>query len=61
MTYFLPRECPKCEMLIAPVQKPNVGDLAICPRCGAAMIFIEGLMLRLATMSERLSAQIQPT
>jgi len=46
MTYFLPRECPECDRIISPAEKPKVGDLAMCPRCDTILVFIDGLLLR---------------
>ena len=58
MSYFLPRECPKCERIVSPDAQPRVGDLAICPTCEVVMAFTEDLLVRLATPSERLHAQV---
>ncbi len=58
MFYFLPRECPRCERIISPATEPSVGDISICPLCDAALIYIEGLLLRIATLPELRNAQI---
>lgn len=59
MNYWLPRECPKCDRIISPAEEPKAGDLAICPLCDAVLIFIDGLLLRLATAQEKIDAQSQ--
>ncbi len=56
--YFLPRECPKCERIISPATEPRVGDISSCPLCDVVLVFIEGLMLRVATLPEQRNAQI---
>jgi len=61
MSYFLPRECPKCERIVSPHTRPRVGDLSICPMCNAVMVFTKGLLVRLATPSERAYAQVTTT
>ena len=38
-----------------------MGDMSICPLCDAVLVFVEGLMLRLASISEQVDAQIEPT
>ena len=57
VTYFLPRECPKCERIISPAHQPRIGDMAICPLCDAVLVFIDDLLLRLATVEEKMNAQ----
>ncbi len=57
MSYFLPRECPKCERLISPAERPRVGAFARCPYCRAMLRFVKGLMLRPATQPETINAE----
>lgn len=57
MTYFLPRECPECDRIISPAEHPKAGDWAVCPRCKTMLVFIEGLLLRRATVQEKRDAQ----
>ena len=50
MTYFLARECPECDRIISPVREPKIGDFAVCPRCDTLLVFVDGLLLRRATL-----------
>ena len=61
MSYFLPRECPNCERIVSPDKRPRVGDLSICPTCEVAMVFTDGLLVRLATPMEQKRAQVPAT
>jgi len=57
VNYFLPRECPQCDRIISPAHQPKIGDMAICPLCDAVLVFIDGLLLRAATVEEKMDAQ----
>ncbi len=59
MNYWLPRECPACNRIISPAERPKVGDFVMCPLCDVLLVFIEDLMLRTATIQDWRDAQSQ--
>ncbi len=52
----MPVECPECQRMIGPASAPKVGDVAVCPCCSTALVFVEGLILEKATREQCVAA-----
>ena len=53
-------ECLNCGRQIKPTEPPDPGDIVVCTRCGAVMIYNHSLKLRGLTEQEMRDVQADP-